>query len=236
LTDGVALWHVKPGFNQTQRWFEGISFNYPKLYVTCTEGDIRGYDKTGNEIYKSEAYTNEVPHLSVTTKNFVVGSFANAFSNERFLVAFHNIGGKMIYNKFIETDVVGLIHTSGDKVLVFGNRNGQGEILLYNGADNSLLSMQLFYEGTFREAATIDTENYMIATSAGLFRYRLSSNSLTPFVPGIINGNIACDNTSQYIYACSGKMLKVYTFPFATLAESYSLPDTIVDLHLVFNK
>jgi len=236
LADGVVIWNVKPGFNNTERWFENISFSYPKLYASCTEGNIRGYDKTGVEIYKSDTYANEVARKSVTTKNFIVGSFTNAFSNGRYLAAFHNTGGLLIYSKFIEADVAELIPVTGDKVLVFANKNGQGEILMYNGADNSLLTQHPFYEGTFREAATMDSDNYIISTSAGLFWYHLSINSLTPFVTKIIDGNIACDATTQLIYASSGKTLEVYTFPFASLAESYSLPDTAVDLHLVFNK
>lgn len=236
LTDGVTSWSVKPGFNNTERWFESISFSYPKLYASCTEGNIRGYDKTGNELYKSDIYTNQVARKSVTTKNFIVGSFTNAFSNEKYLAAFHNTGGLLIYSKFIQADVAELIPVTGDKVLVFTNKDGQGEILMYNGADNSLVVKHPFYEGTFREAAALDSDNYMISTSAGIFWYRLSINSLTPFVTSFTNANIACDATMQLIYACSGKTMEVYTFPFALLAESYSLPDTVVDLHLVYNK
>jgi len=236
LTDGNFLWSVKHSNHQSLRWFEGISFSYPLLYIPVSEGNIRGYNTDGKEIYKTAKFANAVPKHSVLTKNYIVGAFRDNFSNDRFVVAFHNTGGAMIYNNFLNADVAELVTISGDRVLVFSNRDGQGEILLYNGSDNTLLVQHLFYEGTFRSAVAMDTENYIISTSAGIYRYQLSNNSLTPFVSTHKNGVIACDNISQQVYAASGRTLDVYSFPFASLTESYSLPDTIVDMHLVYNK
>ena len=236
LTDGLPLWNIKPGLNQKLRWFEHLSFSNQVLYASCTEGNIRGYNKSGTETYKSGIYANMIPGVSALTKNYLVASFTDVFSTERFLVAFHNTGGLLIYTKFIQTEVVELLHATADKVLVFSNSNGKGEISVYDGSDNSIYMTHTFPDGTFKEAATMDTDNYLVATSAGLYWYRLSNNSLTPFVAKQINGHIACDYTSQLVYTSSGKMLEVYSFPFASLVESYALPDTLADLHLVFNK
>jgi hypothetical protein len=236
LPEGDVLWTVKPGIHQSQRWFEGISFDFPQLYVSCAEGNLRGYDKMGKEIYKSETFPNAVPYLSVTTTNYITGAFKDAFSNNRFLVIFHNQGGLMIYNKFMESEIAALLPVKGDKVLVLSNGNGQGEISLYNGADNTLVPMHSFYEGPFHEAVALDTDNFLISASSGLYWYRLSNNSLTMFVSGIVNSTIACDPTEQLIYACTGKKMEIYAFPYATLLESYALPDTAIDLHLVFNR
>ncbi len=236
LPDGIPLWHVKPGFNQTQRWFEGITFSYPQLYASCTEGNIRAYDKTGNEIYKSETFADATPRHSAVTNNFVISYFRDAFSNNRFLVTFHNPGGKMIYNTFMQADVAAMANVVGEKVLVFSNASGQGDISLFNGTENTLISMHPFYEGSFSEVAKMDSENYLVSGSSGIFWYQLSLNSLTPFVPGMQNAHIACDPTTQQVYACSGKTMNVYSFPFAALAGSIPLPDTAVDFHLVFNK
>jgi hypothetical protein len=236
LSDGLPLWHIKPGFNQTFRWFEHLSFSNQVLYASCTEGNIRGYNKSGTEAYKSGIYANMIPGSTALTKNFIVASFTDVFSSERILVAFHNTGGLMIYTKFIQTDVVELLHANDDNVLVFSNSNGQGEISIYDGSDNSIYMTHSFPDGTFKEAATMDNDNYLVATSAGLYWFRLSNNSLTPFATKQINGLVACDNTSQLVYTSSDKILEIYTFPFATLVESYPLPDTLADLHLVFNK
>jgi len=236
LQDAVLQWQVKPVNHQSLRWFEALNFSSPLLYVSCAEGTIRGYDKMGNEVYKTSAYSNAFPGLSTVTFDFVTASFKDAFSKDNFLVSFHNQGGLMIYSKFSQTDFIGLFNTGINNILVFGNRNGQGEVQLYNGSENTLTDLHPFYEGTFIEAAAMDSDNYFIASSAGLFWYRLSKNSLVPFIPGIRFGQIACDDISQLIYAASGKDLKVYSFTTAALVANYSLPDTLVDLHLVFNK
>jgi hypothetical protein len=236
LPGGEALWSVKPRIDQSQRWFEGVTFNYPNLYICTAEGNVRAYDKTGNEIYKSETFSNAFPYLSVLTKNFVVGAFKDAFSNDRFLIAFHNSGGAMIYTKYVESEVACMLYLGSDNVLVFSNSNGQGEILLYNGSDNTLAPLHSFYNGNIYKAVAMDSENYIVSTSNGLYRYQFSNNSLTPFVSSVINGNIACDNTSQLVYVTSGKALDVYSFPVSSLVETYNLPDTAIDLHLVFNK
>jgi len=82
----------------------------------------------------------------------------------------------------------------------------------------------------------MDSDNFLVSASNGLFWYSYSKNSLTPFVSGLKNCQVACDNTSQLVYASFGKTLKVYSFPFFTEVDSYPLPDTAIDLHLVFNK
>ncbi len=235
LTDGNVDWTVKPGIHQSMRWFEGIQFTYPNLYASITEGTIRGYNKSGIEIYKSGKYSNAVPYQSVTTQNFVISSFKDAFSNNRFLVTFHNPGGLMINNKFFEGEIASLTFVKNDKILVFSNSNGQGKISLYDGFDNMLSILHPFLGGVITKAVVLDSDNYMLSTSSGLYWYRLSSNSLTLFVAKEFE-EIAYDTNTHCIFACSGKALTVYSFPDAALLESYPLPDTAVALHLVFNR
>jgi hypothetical protein len=236
LPEGGFLWNVKPQIHQSMRWFEGITFNNNMLYVSCAEGNIRGYDKTGTEIYKTETYSNAIPSLSVTTKNYVVAYFRDNFSNSNMLVAFHNEGGKMIHNKFILTGPIGLHHLNYDKVLVFSNSNGEGEISLYNGADNTFSSLYHFREGTFFETAFLDSDNYIISGSSGLFWYRMSKNSLISIAPHLINCQVACDPLDQLIYVSQNSMLNVLDFSTGSLIQSYTLPGSAVDLHLVYNK
>lgn len=236
LTDGIVQWHANPELHQSQRWFEGISYSYPYLYISCAAGHIRAYDKSGSEKYRSAAFENAVPGPSVVTQNLVISYFKDAFSNDRFLISFHNQGGLMINNRFIQADVVGLMNMNNDNVLVFGNVNGQGDISYYNGTDNILTSLHPLYEGTFYKIAAMDTDNYLVSGSAGIYWYKYSNNSLVPFDVNFKNAILACDNTSQLVYACKDKIMNVYTFPFAVVSENISLPDTAVDLHLVFNK
>lgn len=236
LPDGIPVWRVKPVFNQAQRWFEGIVFDQSLLYIASYEGNIRGYDKTGTELYKSETFPNEYPKLSVLTKNFIIGAFIDDFSSNKHLVVFHNQGGKMIYSRFFQKNVVELLHTSGDKVLVFSNSNGIGDISIYNGADNILSSLHSVSSGSIHEVAAMDNDNYIISTSAGLFRYQLSNNSLTPFAENYFNCEIACDPVSQQVFASSKQQINVFNFPFAVLTKSYSTPYEVTELHLMYNK
>jgi hypothetical protein len=142
----------------------------------------------------------------------------------------------MIYSKFIQSEVACMQHLESDKVLVFSNNNGQGIISVYDGTEDTFITIHLNYEGTFYKAEAMDSNNYIISGSKGLYWYDYDKNSLTPFKPGVINSEIKCDNTSQLVYACSGKTLNTYSFPFAGLIQSYSLPDTAVALHLLYNK
>ena len=236
LPEGALQWNVKPVYYQSHNWFGGLEFCYPNLYVSCAEGNIRGYNKSGNEIYKSETFPNAEPSLLVATKNFLVGAFADAFSSDRFLVAFHYPGGKMFSNKFFHGEIIGLLYTSSEKILVFSNSDGEGSISQYNATDNSLSVLHPFYSGVFIDAAKMDSDNYIISSSSGIYLYCISNNSLTPLVPEIKNAKIACDNTSQQFYSCSGIEMLVYSFPIPVLQSKIPLPDTIVDFHLVFNK
>lgn len=236
LPDGIPAWKVKPGFNGSQRWFESVAFYSPHLYVSCFEGNIRGYDKYGIEIYKSESFADAYPYLLVAAKNLLLGAFRDDFSTNRYLAAFHKQGGKLIYSKFIRKDVTGLMHTTGDKVLVFSNSDGYGDISLYNGADNTLYPLRSFTEGTFHEAVAMDGDTYYISTSAGIYRYQAGKNTLTAFETNSRNSEIACDPIARQIYSCKGNTLGVFSTPSAELVKSFLLPDGVIDIYLLFNK
>jgi len=236
LPEGKFLWSVKPEIHQSQRWFEGITFDNTMLYVSCAEGNIRGYDNTGSEIYKTETYPNASPSHSAKTKNFVVGYFEDNFSKSKSLVAFHNEGGKMIQDKYIFTEVVGLHHIENDNILVFSNSTGQSEISLYDGTANTFSLLHLFYDGTFFETAVIDKNNFLISGSTGLYWFRMNTNSLISFSTEMINCQVAFDPLTQLIYASNSSILKVIDFPSGSTVESYSVPGPAVDLHLVYNK
>lgn len=236
LPDGKPQWEVQPGLHQSERWFESIQFSFPNLYVCCTEGNVRGYKSTGNEIYKSETLPDAFPYLSVTSKDLILGAFRDVFSTNKYLVAFHNEGGKMVYNRFIVGDIIGMQITTANKVLVLSNRSGQGEISVFNGADFTYVPMKTFTNGIFSKTAKLDSDHFLVSTNSGLYRYQLSTNALSLFVPSLNNSLIACDITSDRIYISSGKILEVYSFPDASLLETITLPDTVIDLHLVYNK
>jgi hypothetical protein len=236
LPEGLIKWNIKPVYHQSQRWFEGIESSYPNLYVSCAEGNIRGYNKEGSEVYKSETFPNAEPHHLTTTNNFIVGEFVDAYSNDRFLVTFHNPGGKMFSSKFYDGNVIALLHSSLEKVLVLCNKDDEACIMQYDATYNSLSNLHSFYEGIFIAAAKMDNDNYLISSSVGVYHYRISNNSLILFISGIKDAKIAFDDTSQQFYICSGKEMSIYSFPNPVLLNKIQLPDTIVDFHLVFNK
>ncbi len=236
LPDGFLQWDVKPVYYQSNNWFGGIEFSYPNLFVSCAEGNIRGYNKTGNEIYKSETFHHAEPRLLVSTNNYVIAEFVDAFSSDKFLVTFHNPGGKMFGSKFFEGNVIDLIHTTGEKILVFSNLEGQGSISQYDATYNTLSTLHPFYSGVFIDAAKMDNDNYIISSSAGIYLYRLSNNSLTPLLSDFKDAKIECNTVSQQFYTCSANEMRVYSFPNPVLLQSIPLPDTVVDFHLVYNK
>jgi len=236
LPDGKILWHIEARPNPVHRWVEGVSFSWPMLYVSYYEGFICGYNPSGNEIYKSEIFPTAIPTKTVFTKNFIVGSFIDELSSLKYLVSFHNQGGKLIFSKFITDMVVSMFCPGSDDVVIFANAGGVGKISLYESDENTLLFQHAFDEGIFYGAADMDKDNYLISTSTGLFWYRLSNNSLSKFASTKANTKIVCDNTRMLVYAGTGKTMDVYDFPDGTLLESYDLPDTLINIHLVFNK
>jgi hypothetical protein len=236
LKDGLELWTVTPEIYQLQQGFTGMSFFYPYLYVASAEGNIHGFNKSGSEIYKSATYYSGIPSNPAKTQNLIISYFKDNFNGNNYLVAFHNSGGALLNVKYIQSDVVCLIPKDNDKTLVFSNKSGQIDISIYNGSDNSLISLHTLNATTLREAVSMDKNNFILSTNSGIYQYRYSDNSLSPFVTSINNAKIACDDTQQIVYICSGKKLEVYNFPFAALQATLSLPDTVVGLHLVYNK
>jgi hypothetical protein len=236
LPEGLPIWTVKPAFSDKNRWFEAITFRYPNFYTACNDGALRGYDRSGHEIYKSGAFTQGVPYQVAASSTFVMGAYRDAFSNDRFLTAFHYPGGLMTWNQFFEDDVVALVPAGDNKMLIFSNQGDESQISLFNGTDQSFSVIHPLSEGRFYAAAAMDDENFLVSSSNGILLYQMALNSLTPFNPNAGYRQIACDDLSYEVYACRDNQLDILNFPGGELQRSIPLPDTAVDLHLLFNK
>ena len=236
LPDGAFQWQVKTQQNVISRYFEGMALRYPLLYISLFNGYISGIDKNGIQQYKTDTYSNTIPGKISITNSFVIGNFTDAFMNQHFLVAFYKQGGHLVLSRFIPDEVVDMFPIGNEEILIIGNTNGQGTISSFDAAENRFIRLYTFYEGEFRKAAAMDKYNFIVLSTTGIFHYKLNINSLTPFIESQGNECMTCNPVDQQVFIGSGKLLRIINFPLGPLQKSYTLPDTITDINLVFNK
>ena len=133
-------------------------------------------------------------------------------------------------NNFID-----LFPFQSGEAIVFFNDNANGNIQKYVKEQNGFNVPITFNGGFIRSAAQIDKNNYIFATDTDLMWYQYNNSSITSLVGNIAIKNIEYDPVSDIIYLISAHAIQRYTFPGGQLIDSYTIAETIIDFHLIYN-
>ncbi len=236
LKEKRVLW-TRPALNYPHgHWFESVSYQDPLLYVSYYEGYISSFDKSGNALFNTEITTPYYPLNSCMAGNFIAAALRNKENKSSALGIYYGQGGALKSLKNAVPFIVSLLPLGENRVLTFGNRNGSGFINLYRIADDLFTEIKEVPNDSLCEVAAMDADNYFISGRQRVYWFRYSNNSLVVFADGIAKAHLACEFLNQQVYIGSGKKISVYNFPQGNPEELLNLPDSLLAIHLLYNK
>lgn len=205
-----------------------------RIFVSDRSGKIKSYEKTaqpGNIIdlgnYFAENFCmNETDLFSASVYNS---------GSARSIQKYNLQSGVLQQGTPSTLEVKKMFFKNADDLILFGNDGGNGKILFYDIASNSLSEPLIFGGGIIYDACLQSNGYFLVACSGGI--YQINSFSLTQ--SAVITGNpahhINIEKISGNIYFSDAGQLFIYTSGY-NLLSSATASDSIVAIDFLYNK
>jgi hypothetical protein len=236
LQENRVLWTVPIEYYPHGHWFESVNFEESMLFVSYYEGPVRGFDRTGNMLLETEIRNPYYPVRTCVSGKLIAAALKNKADHSTALGFYYRSSGKLKSLKSPAPDIQGMAPLDENRLLTFGNKDGDMVISLYDTRFDEYSELKRMPGESAFSVASLNNDNCFISGLHQLYWYRYSSNSLVDFGNPISKAHLACEPISQEIYAGSGKNLFVYSFPDGILRRSIPLPDSLLDIELLYTK
>lgn len=219
-------------------YFTGFYNDDKKNYVTRYDGHIIGYDYMGVSVYNAMASPGFYATALCFNTNYLITAEQDKTSSAKKLVT-HYPTGVAEKQCPITQEVVEFCEMDNDHVFIFGNISGQGVIQLFDRTNNNLWNPypSSLSGGNILSAVKIDEDTYLIGHSNGtVYKYKYQSSSVTTYLTGYTAKKIKYDGLNNQILIAEANKISVFDYPSATLINSVNSSETVLDIHLLYNR
>lgn len=237
LKDNSIRFSISPLVSSSP-YFTGFYGDEQDNYVARYDGFIQGYDYFGNIIYGTMAGNGYYAMHIYFNSKYMITEEKNKSSSEKKLVTYYPNGNAQ-QSVLINQDIVTFCEKDEDEVFLFGNDSGQGVIQLFDRTHNYIWN-PYFYSlpvGTILSAVKINQNTYLIGHSDGtIYKYEYSNSSLTTYISGYTAIQLRYDSESNRLYVAEANRISSFDYTFASALNFVNTNETILDLHLLYNR
>ncbi len=236
LPAGPVVWQVPLLSSPPYRYFEDMVYYRPLLYVANYNGAIYGYNRDGIVVSSATILPDYFPEKLGIANNILLADMHSKTGNVNLLAAYYLATGSLMQSTNITMDVIAIESVDNDNVLVFGNEGNLGKILEYTISQNMLRELKVFPDGKISGVARKDNQFFFISGEQAVHWYIRPTNTLVEFLPGKQNALIDFDRVSNRLYALSNHNLGIYEMFNSSPVISIPVADSVLALHLLYNK
>lgn len=237
LVDNSIRFNV-PASSSSLPYFTGFYANDQNSYVAGFDESIRGYNYAGNTIYNTSAETDfYVQHLCMNDDHLIAEEKHKTSATKK-LAAFYPSGTPM-QSISINQDIVAFCEKDKSNVFLFGNSSGQGLIQLYDRINNNLWNPYPYSlaTGTILSAVKIDPNTYLIGHSNGtIYKYNYQNPGITTYLTGYTAIQLRYDPESNDLFIAEANRISRFEYSSASLINSLNSTETVLDIHLLYNR
>ncbi len=236
LTSQAICWEEGPMIQLPFHHPRCLSIDDKLLFVSFQKGIIRAYDHLGLVKFDTPITDVAEPARIHRHDDIVIADLKERSGHRRFIMTYYFASGDRKDSLLSNVEVVEFISKNPDFVYVIGNQSSNGYFGIYDVLKNKLSAFSDFQGGVIFSASVIDEDNFLIGSESGVYWYNGSNNSLVQWLPGVLGFVIRYDELSGQVFISTGTKIAVYNFPNGNLSHSIPVGDSIINLHLLYNK
>jgi len=85
--------------------------------------------------------------------------------------------------------------------------------------------------------AQVDSATYLIGFDNGtIYKYTYNPNSIVSFISGVIATHLQFDVANNEVITSSGKNISEYSYSSTALIHTANAQDSVLNLHILYNK
>gem|GEM_PF-6148408 len=218
--------------------FWGLSSDKNKIYVSCHDEKIIGYNEAKVQQFFAATDQGSFPTLTLPLETKLLAIEKFIFGGALNLIIYNNPGGIPLKVSPVSIDVKAMIRKNSNEVYIIGNENGYTKIFICD-LQNGVLTMRYQEPGMLTaDAAAVDEYHLVLATDAGLIEYDYNSNSNVPLVSGMDVQCISYEDAGNEIYAARGNEVFIYGYQLHNLIQTghFQLSDSVRSVDFLYNR
>ena len=216
-------------------YFCSISYTNSLLLTGLYEGYMKGYYGNGSQkfSYFLESYS---PLKLKYDGNYILGSFEYHYGEIPAFGVIFEISGFIKNVVFITFKPVDFYRITSDLVLIFANNGTNSYLYTLNTQNMVITKIKTLPTGNLYSVTQCGISNFIMSHDNGLMIYDFGSNTYADFYPGAKTGQLCFDEVDERLYLSSGKEIYSYTWPGAVEGGPLTMPDSIRDIHILYNR
>ena len=207
IDNSAAVWsdEVFP-VSQTERYLD-LLCHKNEVYVSIYDREIRSYNANG-ALTMNQFTGNHRPETIFANDDFLLVEQNLVGDDKHFVFVYHAATRALLRQIELPMDVVSVCPLEQNRVLIFGNEQGQARVFDYDIATNGYWEPRQLPTGNIIDVVKMDGMTYGIAHEDGLYSYTYSPNYLNLIRPGVVYNDLCFDLDKGTIIGASLNLLE----------------------------
>lgn len=203
--------------------------------IATANGDIISLNQSGGQIMKTSISADTVPKLVHRNFSRFITYCEKRSGPQHFIRQFWDTG-VLRADLSIEFDVIQIAAIDADRVVLFGNDDGEACIYTYRVDDVVLDPKVAIQGGAIKCVAQTSTFEFLVAHELGIYSYNNASGYVSEWMPGVNADAIAYDQIRGLLVAAEGNAISFFNAADGSPAGEVQLPYPVLQLHVQKNK
>jgi len=226
------------GITSSTTYFTNTYSYNDAVYVSQYNGQIKYYSHLGAGVMSITVTAGNYPIKTYVWSSYLFAEEKNIGSQTRNLVLYYAPSGAGFEQNTLPGPVVNMLGMDVNDLFVFGNQNTGGAYMeLYNIPGNIFYSPIALPSGNLLSVAQVNPQTYLLGFDNGtIYLYTYNPNSIIPFINGVVASHMQYDAVGNLLFVSSGKYVYGYNYTTAGLLHTCNIQDSVLNLHLLYNK
>ena len=216
-------------------YFTSINHYEGLTYVGHYDGQLKGYNENGSVEMFANGSDNFYFVNCFLHNGFIISQENDINSSAKRLTTYYSTGFEYQWDG-LSIDIEDYGSISNDEIILFGNENGQGKILVYSMSGGSFWEPKSVPFGEIFSTEQIDDDTFIIGHESGLLVYNYSQSSISTFSTETNIESMYYDELYEQLIIADFNAVKVFDYPSTNPAILYSHTSEISEVHVLNNR
>jgi len=215
--------------------FEYLHFQDELNFVSYYDGRLKAFDANGLQRFEIAQQGYFRPVSMFRLGDYLIAELLYLNPLNRKIGTFFYPSGVLTLEASVNMDVLSMFRRSPNELYIFGHSNGMAVVDIFNLQLNRTTPLRIFGGMTINDVYQFQTNEFYLATDQGLWNYKVDIGSFTQSTVTPIQ-SLKFDPVMNELFLIEGKNIKVLDAATSMLKKQYTLPDSVLNLHILYNK
>lgn len=215
--------------------FEHLHFQDELNFISYHDGQVKAYDADGLQQFEIEEDGYFRPNALYRLGNYLVAEILYLNPPVRKIGVFFYPSGVQALEAALDMNIISIFSKSDDEVFLFGHSNGLAVVEIFDLRINRTSPLRTLGNMSIHSVYQFQSEEFYIATDQGLWNYKVNLGAFTQSTT-IPTQRVDYDPIMNEIFLVEGNTIKVLDAGTSLEKKQYSLADSVLNIHFLYNK